>query len=377
MEITAEYINQLEMYYFNRIKEAFEKNGMTFIKTICSSFPIKETWEEYGNKKSCFQEALERCIQSTITNNFDWEICGTPVGADSVFVTPKAIIHIDAKCVLNSDNDAKLNCLSVGPNQTSYASISDISINDKKFVTNLPSVYEHEVYGQLVCLTYFMKVCYDREFDSRFCESLAVSLNCFPNGALADTYGTDFLKIGKNNSAKIEMILDYSNYLSYIRKCSNEQDKTAFRNVYKHYANNVLYLNENVRDDTDLQDELTSLYKDNIIRAIGDRSKKINGKNFKLLDYWILDDELLAFIDSNYSTADKDDILDYYESYNNVCIVKTDTKGEDKRKLQTAYKNINLNTYASSVRIDFDKVTDNLDTDSVFFWDHSQEIDLF
>lgn len=102
--MNKEEINRLDQYYFEKIKKAFEENGMTFIKTICSAFPISDTWENYENKKSCFQEALERCIQSTITNNFDWEICGTPIGADSVFVTPKAIIHIDAKCVLNSDN---------------------------------------------------------------------------------------------------------------------------------------------------------------------------------------------------------------------------------------------------------------------------------
>ena len=82
------------------------------------------------------------------------------MGADSVFVTPKAIIHIDAKCVLNSDNDAKNNCLSVGPNQTSYSDINVITKNDKEFQSNFPSVYGHEVYGDLVCLTYFIKVCY-------------------------------------------------------------------------------------------------------------------------------------------------------------------------------------------------------------------------
>ena len=51
-------------------------------------------------------------------------------------------------------------------------------------------------------------------------------------------------------------------------------------------------------------------------------------------------------------------------------------KSEDKKKLQSAYKRIKLNTYATSIRIDFDKVTDDIDEDSEFFWHHSQEIDL-
>lgn len=60
--MNQEEIERLDKYYFEKIKKAFEENGMTSIKTICSAFPISDTWENYGNKKSCFQEALERCI---------------------------------------------------------------------------------------------------------------------------------------------------------------------------------------------------------------------------------------------------------------------------------------------------------------------------
>ena len=52
--MNQEEINRLDKYYFEKIKKAFEENGMTFIKTICSAFPISDTWENYGNKKSCF-----------------------------------------------------------------------------------------------------------------------------------------------------------------------------------------------------------------------------------------------------------------------------------------------------------------------------------
>ena len=50
MKMTPEEINQIERYYFEKIKAAFEGNGMTFLKTICSAFPIKDTWENYENK---------------------------------------------------------------------------------------------------------------------------------------------------------------------------------------------------------------------------------------------------------------------------------------------------------------------------------------
>ena len=373
--MTPEEINSIERYYFEKIKAAFEGNGMTFLKTICSAFPIKDTWENYENKKSCFQEALERCIQSTITNNFDWEICGTPVGADSVFVTPKAIIHIDAKCVLNSDNDAKNNCLSVGPNQTSYSDINVITKNDKEFKSNLPSVYKHEVYGELVCLTYFIKVCYDRKFDESFSKSLNLSLNCFPNGKLADVYGTDFLKIGKNNSARLEYVLPKNAYSRYIRKC-DDAGKTAFRTCYKTYRGTVYYISENVRDDKDALKELERLFINSLIREDGDRSKKVNGKKYHIKDYWILYEAEMQFISTNYSEEEQEKILGYYDEYNNVALIDLNTKAEDKTKLKTAYKSIKLNTYANSIRIDFDKVTYALDKDSEYNWEHSQEIML-
>lgn len=373
--MTPQEINKIEQYYFEKIKKAFEENGMTFLKTICSAFPIKETWETYENKKSCFQEAIERCIQSTITNNFDWEICGTPVGADSVFVTPRAIIHIDAKCVLNSDNDAKSNCLSVGPNQTSYSAVEVITKNDKEFQSNLPSIYKHNVYGELVCLTYFIKVCYDKKFDFSFSKTLRLSLNCFPNGKLASLYGTDFLKIGKNNSAKLEYVLPRSEYSKHVRKC-DETGKVAFRTCYKHYKNIVYYISENVRDDKDSLGELEKLFTDCLIRKQNDRSKKVNGKKFSMKDYWILDESIIKYIGENYSIEDQEKILGYYDEYNNVSLLDLNTKAEDKTKLKAAYKSIKLNTYANSIRIDFDKVTDKIDENSEYNWRHSQEICL-
>lgn len=373
--MTPEEINSIEKYYFEKIKEAFERNGMTFLKTISSAFPIKDTWENYENKKSCFQEALERCIQSTITNNFDWEICGTPVGADSVFVTPKAIIHIDAKCVLNSDNDAKSNCLSVGPNQTSYSDIIVITKNDKEFKPNLPSIYTHKTYGDLICLTYFIKVCYDKKFDDSFSKSLRLSLNCFPNGSLANVYGTDFLKIGKNNSARLEYVLSRSDYLKHIRKC-NSTGKSAFKNCYNLYKGTVYYISENVKDDKDSLKELEEIFVNSLIRQPGDRSKNVNGKIFSITDYWVLDEAEVQFINDNYSEEDQEKIFGYYEEHNDVALMDLNTKAEDKTKLKAAYKSIKLNTYANSIRIDFDKVTDALDENSEYNWKHSQEIML-
>lgn len=372
--MTPEEINKIEKYYFEKIKCAFEENGMTFLKTICSAFPIKYTWEDYKNKKSCFQEALERCIQSTITNNFDWEICGTPIGADSVFVTPKAIIHIDAKCVLNSDNDAKTNSINVGPNQTSYANKEVIKKNDKEFQSNLPVIYNHEIYGELVCLTYFIKVCYNRQFDKDFSKNLHLNLCCFPNGNLLDIYGTNFLKIGKTNSATLEHILSLDDYLKYIDAC-NDEGKIAFKTCYKIYSDDVYYINENVKNDSDTLQELENLYISCLNRKkTGDKGKKVNGKKFKISEYYILDNNIMAFLNDSYSDEDQEKILEYYDKHKNVALLNYNIKTEDKDKLKSAYKSINLNTYADSIRIDFDKLTEEVDDE--YNWKHSQEVML-
>ncbi len=373
--MTQEEINALDYYYFMQIKNAFETNGMTFLKTICSAFPVKETWEEYTNKKSCFQEALERCIQSTITNNFDWEICGTPVGADSVFVTPKAIIHIDAKCVLNTDNDAKNNCLSVGPNQSSYSSEVMVSINNKEFKTNLPAIYHHEIYGDLVCLTYFIKVCYDKSFDSTFCSTLTISLNSFPNGMLSNIYGNGFLKIGKINDAEIIEVLTHTEFLRYKKK-SNDEGKATFDACYDYYRLPTKYLPIEVQEDDEAKENLEELYVERLIRTKGDNSKNVNGKKFEIIDYVILDDEAMEFIENNYAPDDRDTILALYEEVVNSHILKSGLKSQDKTKLKSAYKRLNLNTYAKSIRIDFDKVSADVEEDSCFNWKHSQVIEL-
>ncbi len=369
--LDAVAINELEKYYFEKIKDAIASNGMTFLKTICSAFPIKDTWEDYTQKKSCFQEALERCIQSTITNNFDWEICGTPVGADSVFITPRAVIHIDAKCVLNSDNDAKNNSLSVGPNQTSYSTEVPIQKNDKEFSSNLPTIYHHEIYGELVCLTYFIKVCYDKKFDSSFSKNLTVTLNCFPNGKLATVYNCDFLNIGKNNSAELLPVLTHTDFLRY-RKKGDESVLESFNTFYNYYRDPVYYLNQEQCEECG--DEITSLYIEELIRDRSDKSKKVNGKKFKLSDYTILDEISLEFLENNYPSEIKDSILSYYELLSNVHILRNDMSAEDKKKLEGAYKKIKLNIYASSIRINFDKVDENCDDE--FKWNRSQPIQL-
>ena len=93
-------------------------------------------------------------------------------------------------------------------------------------------------------------------------------------------------------------------------------------------------------------------------------------------DYWILDEAEIEFINENYTEESQEKILEFYDEYNNVALIDLNTKAEDKSKLKAAYKSIKLNTYANSIRIDFDKVTDSVDDESKYNWKHSQEVML-
>ena len=161
-----------------------------------------------------------------------------------------------------------------------------------------------------------------------------------------------------------------------MRKC-DDAGKTAFRTCYKRYTTDTYYLKEEYRDDKDELENLSEIYVEKLKRPDGTRGKKVNEKKFAIKDYYVLDTELVNFIDANYEEDDKDEILAYYDLYTGVFyLLSPEIKSEDKKKLQSAYKCIKLNTYAESIRIDFDKVTDDIDENSVFFWDHSQEIEL-
>ena len=278
--------------------------------------------------------------------------------------------------MLNSDNDAKSNWLSVGPNQTSYSTENTIVKNDKEFKSNLPTIYSHKIYGELACLTYFIKVCYDKTFDENFCKNLSITLNSFPNGKLAEIYGSNHLKIGKNNSAKLNYVLNNSEYLSHMRK-SNQDGKDAFKKCYKKYNSGTYYLKENIIEDKNEMDNLKELYVQHLIRPKGCRNKKVNGKKYTIKDYYILDSNLIDFIMKNYKVDVAEEIISYYDVWDNqMYFLKPNLKSPDKKNLEKAYKYLKLNTYSSSIRLDFDKLTDNIDKNSEFNWKHSEKIKL-
>ena len=253
-------INKLDKIYFNKIKEIIESNGTTFFKNLTSHFDIEESWNNYSGKMSYIQEGVERVVQSIISDNVDWDICSTPVGADSVFMTPKAIIHIDSKALLYSDGDAIENKVTLSKNQTSYMTQQEYIYGDSSFKSNLPCFYDHRLYGRVVCLTYFVKVIYDLREGLDSFRNFKVILCSIPNGELSNIYEYDFVQAGRSIIRVIQQQLSLEQFNNIFESCNDEEIK-ILNNSYSRLEidGEVIYqLNETISKDD--KKDLQKLY---------------------------------------------------------------------------------------------------------------------
>lgn|GEM_PF-4532274 len=276
-------INKLDKLYFDKIKEIIESNGTTFFKNLTSHFDIVESWNDYSGKMSYIQEGVERVVQSIISDNVDWDICSTPVGADSVFMTPKSVIHIDSKALLYSDGDATENKVTLSKNQTSYMTPEEYTYGDSSFKSNLPCFYEHRLYGEVVCLTYFVKVIYDLTDGLNSFRNFKVILCSIPNGELRDIYGYDFIQAGRSIKRVVQNELSQIQYNEILEKC-NTQERNILDESYENIGveNEIMYI---------LKDNLSSEQKKKIQKLYDDKdifkersTIRINFNKFELED---------------------------------------------------------------------------------------------
>ena len=209
---TLQEINSLERRYFDFLAALFEKKGTTFTKNLLSQYAIRDTWSDYSGDMAFIQRGLESVIQSVIYESVDWEICSTPMGADSIFQTARAMIHIDAKAYKSTDGDAIGNKLTLGPNQTSCFTESPLVYSGIPFYSNLPVTYAHKVYGRIPCLTFFLKLIYDLDNELDSFRKFQLYLYSLPNGLLNEILGTDYFQAGRaiKNSQRTSIRLNFN-----------------------------------------------------------------------------------------------------------------------------------------------------------------------
>ncbi|WP_460220075.1 PDDEXK family nuclease [Psychroserpens sp. MEBiC05023] len=196
-----EEINRLEKRYFDFISNLFETKATTFTKNILSQYSLRDSWHDYTGDMTFIQKGLESIVHSLIYKNVDWELSSTPEGSDSIFQTAKAVIHVDAKAVLKTDQDAIGNKITIQKNQCSYCTENSLIYLNKTFQSNLPPIYNHKTYGEIPCLTYFVKLIYDLDSELDSFRKFKLILYSVPNGKFNPVLGTNFFQAGRSTTS--------------------------------------------------------------------------------------------------------------------------------------------------------------------------------
>ena len=161
---------------------------------------------------SFIQRGLESVIKGIIFNAVDWEICSTPEGSDCIFQTSRAVIHIDAKAYKHTDNDVTGNKVNFGQNQTSCFTENSINYDNKIFSSNLPCFYQHKTYGNVPCLTFFLKLIYNLESELDTFRDFKLILYSLPNGKINELLGLNHFQAGKTqtNLVRTSLRINYN-----------------------------------------------------------------------------------------------------------------------------------------------------------------------
>ncbi len=188
-----------EKFYMDQIIFMLLKDKNKMINALNSKDEIKEDWiHVYTRKKTDIDRGAER-VYYWLLNQLGFPN-STPIGADLMYETSNAFIHIDVKTsslYTTIKGQKKLNTgdfkgvVSVGKNQTSYKYEDK---NGQIHIANLPPIYRTK---NKICLTYIIHLIYDRTPDGNL-KIIALLLIAIPNGLLHPIYGNIICGGSKN-----------------------------------------------------------------------------------------------------------------------------------------------------------------------------------
>ena len=186
-----EYHYLQEMHYF--LTQDLEKMK----QGLASKETIRDDWKDVFAKKSTgknaeFARGAER-IFYWLYNQFGIPN-SSPIGADMMFETYNAFVHIDIKTAATTNTRDYKDGIPLGLNQTSYVK------KTKKIAGNLPAYYTKKEAGKEIkkpCLTYLISLLYDQENLS----VEEINLICVPNKILHKHYGDKIMGPGKKLGA--------------------------------------------------------------------------------------------------------------------------------------------------------------------------------
>lgn len=190
-------LEELEKKYFLEIKEVLEKNKANIVDRFNSRLSIVRDTAGISYKLNEVDAGAERVLMYFLSREkTDWKINSSPISSDVLFETVDALINIDAKTY--RDKQREEDKINVRRNQTNYGDNTHFtSRRGVKFTwkPSLKTIYNHDKYGKIPCLTYFVKFIYD-DHDQSLVEVQLISI---PNGQLIDIYGKDIFRRGKQS----------------------------------------------------------------------------------------------------------------------------------------------------------------------------------
>lgn len=180
--LTNAELEELEKKYFNILSNLLDRSLGQIISQIYSQSSISGA--ATGAVSNVIEGAVENILESLIANQLYWNICSMPVSADSCFECGDAIIHIDAKTIVDTDNDNKYNKVNVEAAQTTYCTGTPLLVGTKNWEPKLNQYENHLMFGSIPNLTYIVKVVYS---STHYVEK--IKLISLPHGQLNTIFG--------------------------------------------------------------------------------------------------------------------------------------------------------------------------------------------
>lgn len=199
-------LEEFERRYFDFILTALKENIADVMEGLLSRLKIKGDWFEIfrrtsraGYNSSDLEKGAER-IFFWIYDKVLSRPNSTPIGADMLYETTDAFLHIDIKTSVITKPANYRGLVNIGQNQTSFRP------TDIPFEPNLPTYYSttflHPENGETYnkpCLTYIIHIIHKQGEEPIY----AILLLCIPNGELVAIYSEEkVINAGKSGKGK-------------------------------------------------------------------------------------------------------------------------------------------------------------------------------
>jgi len=198
VHLSNDELEKLEQRNFEKMLSILKSNKRHIIYRLKSGSYIKRNWRRKLKKVNEIEKSIERIITAVLLRELKWQINSNPVSSDLCFeIKRDAILHLDCKSVKFGDvyGDDLPGTFVIGENQASYPGNytrirGEFRGLNLKFKPNLPKYYHHRNFGDIPCLTYFLKIVYEvSNFDFNL---KSINFYCLPNGQL--TYYGNLVK---------------------------------------------------------------------------------------------------------------------------------------------------------------------------------------